>query len=107
MRYLLRRSAHAAFLLLGVSLLAFAFTVLAPGSYFDEMRLNPQIAPETIVALRSRYELDRPLPVRYVHWVISLAHGDMGFSFRSEEHTSELQSPMYLVCRLLLENKSN
>src|SRR5437763_11436550 len=24
---------------------------------------------------------------------------------RSEEHTSELQSPMYLVCRLLLEKK--
>src|SRR5437763_5989559 len=26
---------------------------------------------------------------------------------RSEEHTSELQSPMYLVCRLLLEKKKN
>src|ERR1017187_10617450 len=25
---------------------------------------------------------------------------------RSEEHTSELQSPMYLVCRLLLDNKA-
>src|SRR5437762_7884249 len=33
---------------------------------------------------------------------------DLGFAFlhtRSEEHTSELQSPMYLVCRLLLEKK--
>src|SRR5437879_9728918 len=28
-------------------------------------------------------------------------------SYRSEEHTSELQSPMYLVCRLLLEKKKN
>src|SRR5437762_14118284 len=26
---------------------------------------------------------------------------------RSEEHTSELQSPMYLVCRLLLEKKQS
>src|SRR5436189_3966246 len=26
-------------------------------------------------------------------------------ALRSEEHTSELQSPMYLVCRLLLEKK--
>src|SRR5690348_18084165 len=25
--------------------------------------------------------------------------------FRSEEHTSELQSPVHLVCRLLLEKK--
>src|SRR3712207_8974841 len=27
-------------------------------------------------------------------------------TFRSEEHTSELQSRQYLVCRLLLEKKS-
>src|SRR5437764_5535647 len=29
----------------------------------------------------------------------------IGVDPRSEEHTSELQSPMYLVCRLLLEKK--
>src|SRR5437764_4619403 len=29
------------------------------------------------------------------------------FGERSEEHTSELQSPMYLVCRLLLEKKNH
>src|SRR5437762_873455 len=29
----------------------------------------------------------------------------MASPLRSEEHTSELQSPMYLVCRLLLEKK--
>src|SRR5437762_5091841 len=28
-------------------------------------------------------------------------------ALRSEEHTSELQSPMYLVCRLLLEKKNH
>src|SRR2546425_8679073 len=33
---------------------------------------------------------------RYVHWHV-----------RSEEHTSELQSLAYLVCRLLLEKKKN
>src|SRR5437762_7410003 len=31
----------------------------------------------------------------------------MELNRRSEEHTSELQSPMYLVCRLLLEKKNN
>src|SRR3712207_8181613 len=30
-----------------------------------------------------------------------------GSPVRSEEHTSELQSRQYLVCRLLLEKKSN
>src|SRR5256885_13750678 len=30
---------------------------------------------------------------------------ESGWSWRSEEHTSELQSPCNLVCRLLLEKK--
>jgi len=81
MRYLLRRLLQAAFLLIGVSILTFLFSTLAPGNYFDEMRLNPQISPETVAALRAQYELDRPLPVRYGRWVNSLLHGEMGFSF--------------------------
>src|SRR5436189_6453914 len=35
----------------------------------------------------------------------SFAHLVRRARIRSEEHTSELQSPMYLVCRLLLEKK--
>src|SRR3712207_7781377 len=37
-----------------------------------------------------------------IHATVTLAH-----SLRSEEHTSELQSRQYLVCRLLLEKKKN
>src|SRR5260370_10198809 len=33
-------------------------------------------------------------------------HGTPGSSSRSEEHTSELQSHLNLVCRLLLEKKN-
>src|SRR5258707_12072012 len=33
------------------------------------------------------------------------AIGGAGIDWRSEEHTSELQSRQYLVCRLLLEKK--
>ena len=81
MRYLVRRLGHALFLLAGVSMLAFLFTSLAPGTYFDEMRLNPQIAPETVAALRAQYGVDKPLPVRYLSWLNSVLHGEMGFSF--------------------------
>src|SRR5437879_11585792 len=35
----------------------------------------------------------------------NLAAAQLVGEVRSEEHTSELQSPMYLVCRLLLEKK--
>src|ERR1017187_572033 len=38
-------------------------------------------------------------PPRTNIWMTELEYA------RSEEHTSELQSPMYLVCRLLLEKK--
>src|SRR3712207_7165804 len=46
---------------------------------------------------------------------VNLQHGQVGAlvaqqhpgrQLRSEEHTSELQSRQYLVCRLLLEKKS-
>src|SRR5476651_2745499 len=43
-------------------------------------------------------------------WPGSLLHPRRrrsGSSPRSEEHTSELQSRQYLVCRLLLEKKKN
>src|SRR2546425_5164065 len=36
-----------------------------------------------------------------------IALGGRGIISRSEEHTSELQSLAYLVCRLLLEKKKN
>src|SRR3712207_7853294 len=37
--------------------------------------------------------------------MISLTGLDQAVAVRSEEHTSELQSRQYLVCRLLLEKK--
>ena len=80
MRYLLRRGLRAVLLLFGVSVLCFLFTEMAPGSFFDEMRLNPQISPETISTLRARYGLDQPLVLRYGRWLRAVAHGDLGFS---------------------------
>src|SRR3712207_8860123 len=38
---------------------------------------------------------------------LDLGHGDAAGCGRSEEHTSELQSRQYLVCRLLLEKKKD
>jgi len=80
MSYLGRRLIRAAFLLVGVSILCFLFTEMAPGNFFDEMRLNPQISPETISSLRSRYGLDQPLVVRYGRWLKSALHADFGYS---------------------------
>src|SRR5258707_8886814 len=68
---------------------------------------------------RSRSQLRRPaftrvaeLGIRYLPYSELGAHRDAIGRFgsglkplRSEEHTSELQSRQYLVCRLLLEKK--
>ncbi|PYU33889.1 MAG: ABC transporter substrate-binding protein [Acidobacteria bacterium] len=81
MRFLAGRLLHGLFLLFGVSVLSFLFVALAPGSFLDEMRLSPQISPETVGALRAQYGLDRPLPVRYARWVRSVLRGELGFSF--------------------------
>jgi len=81
MKYLERRMVHGALLLVSVSVLCFLFTDLAPGNFFDEMKLNPQISSDTVAALRSQYGLDRPLPVRYGRWVQSVMKGEWGYSF--------------------------
>src|SRR5256885_6848077 len=52
-----------------------------------------------------------PIPARHVDMLLDLCHfppdkrAAFLAAYRSEEHTSELQSPCNLVCRLLLEKK--
>ncbi len=80
MGYLGRRALHGVFLLVGVSLLSFVFFELAPGDFYDEVELNPQISPETLDTLRARHGMDRPLPERYLGWVESALRGEFGYS---------------------------
>src|SRR6185503_12705977 len=79
-RYLCARLGNGLLVLIGVSVLSFLLAELAPGSVFDELRLDPRISAETAAAMRDRYGLDRPLPVKYVHWLQSIASGEWGFS---------------------------
>jgi peptide/nickel transport system permease protein len=81
MKYLGHRILQSVFLLFGVSLLSFAFVELVPGSFFDEIRLNPQISSETLANLQRQYGMGQPLPVRYFRWLSSAAKGEFGFSF--------------------------
>lgn len=81
MRFIVRRIAHSALFLLGVSLLSFTFFQLAPGNFLDEMRLNPQISQQTLLQLSRQYRLGQSLPVRYLYWLKSVARGEWGISF--------------------------
>src|SRR3989449_9895326 len=55
-----------------------------------------------VLGLRLAHRTDPPGPHQGMLLQWRLAHGDTA---RSEEHTSELQSRLHLVCRLLLEKK--
>src|SRR2546425_1710803 len=57
---------------------------------------NGQVNPRTPSLIKEAIRSVTPQPVKYVVY---------SHSARSEEHTSELQSLAYLVCRLLLEKK--
>jgi peptide/nickel transport system permease protein len=80
MRTAVRRVVHGLLLLAGVSVLAFAILTAAPGNFYDELKLNPQISPATVATLKAKYGMDRPLPVRYVRWVESALRGEFGYS---------------------------
>jgi len=80
MRYVVTRLIHSVVLLGGVSVLTFVFLRLAPGDFFADLRLNPQVSAQTVADLRARAGLDQPLPVMYVRWLKSVAKGNLGFS---------------------------
>src|SRR5256884_923377 len=57
--------------------------------------------------LITAYLLIAVMPVLAGAVTMLLTDHFFGTTFRSEEHTSELQSRLHLVCRLLLEKKKN
>jgi peptide/nickel transport system permease protein len=82
-RYLIRRILLAIPTLLLISFVLFAILSLAPGDPLSQFAANPAVPPEVRENIRRSLGLDQPWPVRYVKWVIALAHGDWGFSFGS------------------------
>lgn len=92
-RYLIRRAGRAVLLLVAVSVLLFLLLQAAPGEFLSDMRLNPQISKETLAALRAEYGLDQPLLSRYLHWIESVARGEMGYSFAYNLPASDLLWP--------------
>src|SRR5205823_14402028 len=84
----------------------FPYTTLFRSSNAATVRLSQEIGRANVIRAARDLGITTPLPDKP-----SLALGTAGLSLleltsaRSEEHTSELQSLAYLVCRLLLEKK--
>jgi peptide/nickel transport system permease protein len=80
LRYVLRRLAYGALITLGVSVLTFAMLDLAPGQFFDDLKLDATVSAGAIDTLRQEHGLTTPAPVRYVRWLGAVVRGDFGLS---------------------------
>jgi peptide/nickel transport system permease protein len=89
MRFWLQRLGAAVVLLLTVSALTFGamnllgdplFNILGPAAADVD---NPEVQ-ETIKAVEEQYNLDKPLPVRWVLWLGDFATGDFGVQFSTD-----------------------
>ena len=84
-RYLIERLLWTTATLVGMSVVAFSLVALAPGDPISaELRfLGVPAKPETLEALRREYDLDAPLPERYVRWATRVVRLDLGRSIAS------------------------
>ena len=73
-----------------MTLLSFLVIQLAPGDYFDQLRMNPQISPATIEKMRAQYNLDKPLLIQFLKWTQGIVRFDFGYSFSYHTPVSSL-----------------
>ena len=66
-----------------VSAITFFLVNLAPGGPSALMRMDA--TPEQREALARRFGLDRPVPLRYLDWLVGAARGDLGTSMLTQE----------------------
>jgi ABC-type dipeptide/oligopeptide/nickel transport system permease component len=83
-RWIIRRILISIPVLLGITVLGFAFVRLAPGDPV-RMMINPEYmaggAEEYVARLRAELGLDRPVPIQYVAWLGEVAKGNLGYSY--------------------------
>jgi len=83
--YLIRRFLLMLLTLIGMSVIIFVMLRLVPGNIADIMFDSAGfVDPEEKKILEAELGLDKPIPMQYADWMISLAKGDLGFSYVSE-----------------------
>src|SRR5688572_16320635 len=92
LRWILRRGASALPLLLVIPFVTLLLMQLIPGNYFDSLRINPQISPETVQQYEKMYHLDQPFFIQYGYWLRNLFQGDLGYSFAYRRPVAEILS---------------
>ncbi len=68
--------------LFGLCVLSYTLLAMIPGDPITAM-LGMDATPEAIAALRAKFALDEPLPLRFISWFGNLLIGDLGRSIQS------------------------
>lgn len=68
--------------LFGLCVLSYTLLAMIPGDPITAM-LGMDATPEAIAALRAKFSLDEPLPLRFISWFGHLLIGDLGRSIQS------------------------
>ena len=89
LRYLSRRLAASALILLGVSIVTFGLTFLIPA---DPVRMiaGRSASPQAVENIRHQLGLDQPIPVQYARYLGKLLQGDLGRSYVQKAEVSQL-----------------
>lgn len=87
-RFLVRRLALAALVVVGVVILTFVIARVVPGDPASTWA-GPRARPEQVEAARRELGLDRPLPVQIAKYVGGVATGDWGLSLRTRRPVLE------------------
>jgi len=78
--FIIRRLLMSIPVFLGITMLVFLFVALAPGDASSALIRPDQMADPSIrQAIIQQYGLDQPIPIRYVHWLAAVLHGDLGY----------------------------
>lgn len=79
-QYLIRRILVFIPMLFLLTVIIFGLAKAAPGDPFTGKILDPSIDPEVYEQRKEELGLNDPIPVQYLHWVSTVAKGDLGES---------------------------
>jgi peptide/nickel transport system permease protein len=100
-QYFVKKTVTTLGLLFLVASGLFLFFRLMPGSFLDYVAISGADADQ-IAALEAKWGLDDPLYIQYFDYMINLATGDMGTSFRLNQPVASLTIPRMVNSFILI-----
>ncbi len=81
LKFILKRILIAVPLLLIMALATFVLMQKTTGNYYDLLKMDPRVSPETIERYMDLYHLDEPVLVQFGYWLANLTRLEFGYSF--------------------------